>query len=112
MEPLTKLLKNHIKWRWEKEQQEPFEDLKRRLTTAPISACPYFNKLFTLQTDASESGVGAALVQNADGQDRVIAYTSRTLSATKCHCSVIEKECLSRGKDEALSGEIPLHHHD
>ena len=45
----------------------------------------------TLQTDASEKGLGAVLIQN--GQP--VAFASRTLSKTEQRYATIEKECLA-----------------
>ena len=45
----------------------------------------------TLQTDASDKGLGAFLLQN--GQS--VAFASRTLSKTEQRYATIEKECLA-----------------
>lgn len=37
------------------------------------------HKLFILDTDASDTGIGAVLLQVQDGHERVIAYTSKML---------------------------------
>lgn len=93
--PLTRLLKKSVKWSWTKEQQQAFDQLKKCLTEVPILACPDFSRPFVLQTDASDHGLGAALIQNGSSGDHVIAYASRTLTATERKFSVTEKECLA-----------------
>ena len=49
-----------------------------------------------LQVDASEEGLGGALLQpNADGKLQPVAFTSNSLSSTEQHYSQLEKECLA-----------------
>lgn len=93
--PLTALLKKRRKWHWSNEEQEAFDALKTRLSTAPVLAPPDFTREFTLQTDASKDGLGAVLTQDFDDQERVIAYASRTLNKAEVNYSTTEKECLA-----------------
>ncbi|KAH8408196.1 hypothetical protein KR222_007381, partial [Zaprionus bogoriensis] len=67
--------------------------LKDKLTSAPVLACPDFAEKFTLQTDASDHGLGAVLTQQIDGEERVIAYASRKLIKAEENYSATEKEC-------------------
>ena len=54
-------------------------------------SCP-----FILQTDASEVGVGAVLIQiDAEGCDHPVAYFSRKLLPREQKYATIEKECLA-----------------
>ncbi|XP_043867322.1 uncharacterized protein LOC122757821 [Drosophila mojavensis] len=92
VQPMTALLKKGRKWEWGTPQQAAFEDLKRKLTEAPVLACPDFNKRFTLQTDASDHGLGAVLTQEEDGQERVVAYASRRLAPSEVNYTTTEKE--------------------
>ena len=66
-------------FKWTGDCQEAFENLKRTLTSAPVLAYPDFSKAFILQTDASLEGFGAVLAQEHDGQERVVAFASRSL---------------------------------
>lgn len=93
--PLTKLLKKHNRFKWTEEQTTAFDRLKTCLTEAPVLACPDFEKPFTLQTDASDLGLGVALTQNLQGGDHIIAYASRTLTPAERNFSVTERECLA-----------------
>ena len=45
----------------------------------------------TLQVDASQMGVGAAILQN----DELVTYASKAVTATDSKCSNIERELLS-----------------
>ena len=51
--------------------QQSFEELKDRLTSAPVLALPNGRDGFVVYSDASRQGLGCVLMQN----DRVIAYT-------------------------------------
>ena len=55
--------------------QQSFEELKDRLTSAPILALPNGRDGFVVYSDASRQGLGCVLMQNG----RVIAYAFRQL---------------------------------
>lgn len=93
--PLTQLLKKNIRWEWGQSQEAAFKEIKRLLTSTPILARPDFSLPFTLCTDASNVGLGAVLTQIQNGEERVIAYSSRTLSSAEQNYSVTERECLA-----------------
>ena len=52
-----------------------FDELKKRLTTAPVLTLPDLSKRFTVYCDASKDGLSCVLMQ----EGRVIAYASRQL---------------------------------
>ncbi|KAL9705774.1 hypothetical protein quinque_009292 [Culex quinquefasciatus] len=93
--PITDLLtKENKRFTWTKEAEDGFRELKAVLTSAPILGNPDFSKLFTIESDASDRAVGAALVQEQDGVTRVISYFSKKLNRTQRRYSAVEKECL------------------
>ena len=73
--PLTKLTRKDIKYDWVDACQQSFEELKGRLTSAPVLALPNGRDEFVVYSDTSRQGLGCVLMQN----DRVIAYASRQL---------------------------------
>ena len=93
--PLYRLTERGREFIWTTECEAAFLKLKSRLVSAPILAFPDFTKMFILDTDASQSGVGAVLSQLHDGQERVVAYASRVLSKAERQYSVTRKELLA-----------------
>ena len=73
--PLTKMTRKDIKYDCVDACQQSFEELKVRLTSAPVLALPNGRDGFVVYSDASRQGFGCALMKN----DRVIAYASRQL---------------------------------
>ena len=73
--PLTKLTRKYVMYDWVDACQQSFEELKSRLTSAPILALPNGRDGFMVYSDTSWQGLGGVLMQN----DRVIAYASRQL---------------------------------
>jgi len=78
--PLTELLQKDTEWSWTEKQEESFQKLKEALTKAPLLQYPDFTQPFIVTTDASGYAIGAILSQGKLGQDRPIAYASRTLN--------------------------------
>nr|KAG5702247.1 hypothetical protein BaRGS_030602 [Batillaria attramentaria]KAG5708459.1 hypothetical protein BaRGS_026186 [Batillaria attramentaria] len=64
---------------WNQHCSEAFQELKRRLTTAPVLGYPDFTRPYVLEIDASFQGLGAVLSQEQDGRKVVIGYASRGL---------------------------------
>ena len=56
---------------------------------------PDFSKPLLLDTDASDTGIGAVLSQVVDGKERVISYASRTLSRAERRYCVTRRELLA-----------------
>jgi len=89
--PLTELLKKNVPFVWTPVTQQAFETLKLSLTSAPVLALPDFQHAFVLETDASDFGIGAVLMQN----NHPIAFLSQALSTRNAALSTYEKECLA-----------------
>jgi hypothetical protein len=73
--PLTQLLKKDKKFEWTKKCEQSFQELKKRLVSAPILTMPDITNSFDVYCRASKLGLGSVLMQ--DG--KVIAYLSRQL---------------------------------
>ena len=69
---------------WSDDCQKAFDELKKLCTSAPVLAYANYKKEFQLHTDASELGMGGVLYQKDDqGNQRVIAYASQSLTQTE-----------------------------
>ena len=73
--PMTKLLRKNTPFEWTDKCEASFQELKTRLTTAPILAVPETGKDYTVYCDASKNGLGCVLMQDR----KVITYGSRQL---------------------------------
>jgi hypothetical protein len=90
-------MKKGTPWHWDEPQQRAFETLKSKMCEKPVLANPDPKKTFYLQTDASTSGAGVVLSQEADGtkKRRPIAYFSCTYSPAEANYDIYEKKFLA-----------------
>ncbi|XP_062528800.1 retrovirus-related Pol polyprotein from transposon 17.6 [Bombyx mori] len=94
-QPLTKLTRKNESWRWDSQQQEAFQCLKDRLTSAPILVQADYTKPFVLRTDASNYALGAVLLQGEGIDEKPIEYASRLLIPAEKNYTTTEKEALA-----------------
>ncbi|KAL9978343.1 hypothetical protein ACROYT_G015844 [Oculina patagonica] len=90
-EPLRRLDDKEVEWCWLEQHQKAFTTIKQYLADAPVLKYYDVNEEVTIQCDASETGLGAVLVQK--GQP--IAFASRALTDTETRYAQIEKELLA-----------------
>src|SRR4051812_47556418 len=81
----------HITFVWGKAQQKAFDELKKRLTEAPLLALPDFTKTFEIECDASGIGIGGDLMQNGCP----IAYHSERVDGARLNYPIYDKELFS-----------------
>jgi hypothetical protein len=89
--PLTSLLKKHSLFIWTSAQETSFQELKSALSSTLVLALPNFDRPFSLETNASGTGIGAVLMQ--DGHP--LAFVSKALSPKHQGLSTYEKEYLA-----------------
>ena len=89
--PLRELTQKNTEWVWDQPQQDTFEALKQAVASTPVLRYYSLDDEVTLQCDASQHGLGAALLQ--DGQP--VAYASRALTSAETRYAQIEKELLA-----------------
>lgn len=73
--PLTRLTRKDTPFAWTPDCERSFQELKCRLTSAPVLALPNPDMAFEVYCDASGQGLGCVLMQCK----KVVAYASRQL---------------------------------
>jgi ribonuclease HI len=73
--PLTAFTRKNAQYECSEECEASFQELKRRLVTAPMLTRPMESVGYEVYTDASQKGLGCILMQ----QGRVVSYASRKL---------------------------------
>ena len=73
--PMTRLTQKWVKFEWDDLWEKAFQDLKRRLTLAPILIVSEQGQRYTVYCDASKDGLRCVLMQPG----RFVAYGSRQL---------------------------------
>ena len=85
---MNDLTKKNVPFVWAKAQEDAFNELKRRLTEAPLLVLPDFSKTFEIECDASGLGIGGVLMQNR----RPVAYHSEKLDGARLNYPIYDKE--------------------
>lgn len=94
--PLTDLLKKNTKFVWTEKENNAFEELKKILTSNPITMHPDFSQEFQIHCDSSNYAIGSSLMQYDDkGHLKPIAYFSRKLKGAELNYATVEKEALA-----------------
>ncbi|XP_023765790.1 uncharacterized protein LOC111914248 [Lactuca sativa] len=85
--PITDCIKGS-QFKWTLAANSAFEELKKRVSRAPVLALPNFNLAFQVECDTSGVGIGGVLSQ----ADRPIAFFSEKLNETRLKYSTYDKE--------------------
>ena len=92
--PLNEL-KGKKEWKWEKEHQEAFEELKEKITSQPVLVLPKREGKFRVETDASGHAIGGVLSQDQEGKWKPIAFLSRMMQPAERNYKIYDKELLA-----------------
>lgn len=94
--PLTRLTRKDTPFVWGKDQQNAFQEMKERFTTAPVLTTYDYDKPTTMETDASDFAIGSCLSQpDQNGKLHPTAFYSRTMTAPELNYDIHDKELLS-----------------
>ena len=75
-------------------RKDAYRTLKHAIDSKPLLMLPNVDEVFILRTNASDVGLGAALLQHSDGQIFPVAYASTKLLDRKRRYYVMDRECL------------------
>jgi hypothetical protein len=94
--PLNELLRAHTPFKWTTECDDAFNAAKAHLLADTLLTHYDVNKPLRLACDASQYGIGAVLSHIMEnGDERPIAFASRTLTVSERNYAQLQKEALS-----------------
>lgn len=93
--PIRKLLRKNHRFQWTATCESAFLKLKAEMCSERV-LIPYDPGLpIVLTSDASPVGIAAVLSHIIDGQERPVAYVSRSLTASERNYSQLDREALA-----------------
>ena len=92
LKPIYDLTRKGRQFIWGNEQQQAFDEIKRRLQRPPVLHLPDRHGHFQLYSDTSKFATGSALYQIQNGQPRLIAYASKRMPEAAKNYSITELE--------------------
>ena len=96
LKQLHNLLRAGEKWVWSEECESVFQESKSELLTNRVLVHYDSKRALKLDCDASQYGVGAVLSHVMDnGEERPIAFVSRSLTKSETNYAQLEKEALA-----------------
>jgi len=81
----------NTEWIWSDSQEKAWNEIKMAITQAPVLRYYSLKDEVTLQCDASDTGLGAALLQ----LQQPVSFSSRALTQTETRYAQIEKGLLA-----------------
>nr|GEV41731.1 hypothetical protein [Tanacetum cinerariifolium] len=104
---MTHLLEKNSPFIFSNDCIQAFQNLKKKLTEAPILIALNWDQPFELMCDASDFAVGAVLGQRIEKHFRPIHYASKTMTQAESNYTTTEKEMLAVAADHLSRLENP-----
>ena len=95
LRPFDNILRQQNNFEWNTEHQARFEEIKKLLTEQISNTIPDPNQPFYAMCDASNFGIGAALLQSHNGTNKMnlISANSRLFTQAELRLSTLMREC-------------------
>jgi transposase InsO family protein len=94
--PLHALFQKDHKWDWTENEQTAFKVLKWQVSQAPVLIHANPEKMFRMETNASNYAYGAVLSQKqTNGQHHPIGYMSKSMNPAERNYGIPDKEALA-----------------
>ena len=95
LRPFYNILRQQNNFEWTTEHQTRFEEIKKLLTEQISNTNPDPNQPFYAMCDASNFGIGAALLQSHSGTSKMnlISANSRLFTQAELRLSTLMREC-------------------
>ena len=95
LRPFYNILRQQNNFEWTTEHQTRFDEIKKLLTEQISNTIPDSNQLFYAMCDASNFGIGAALLQSHSGTNKMnlISANSRLFTQAELRLSTLMREC-------------------
>ena len=92
--PLNKF-KGKKEWKWEKEHQEAFKELKEKITSQPVLILLKREGKLQIKTDALRHTIRGVLFQEQKEKWRPIMFLSKMMQLAKRNYEIYDKELLT-----------------
>lgn len=93
LQPLNQLLQKNQEFKWSSQCEQAFNKVKDSLSSSNVFVHYDPSLPVILENDTSQYGIGAVVLHRfPNGDERPIAYASRSLNSSKRNYSQIEKE--------------------
>ncbi len=91
-EPLIRLTRKDVEWRWGEEEIAALESLKKALVDATFLSIPDYTHPFRMRVDSSDFAAGYYLYQTIGGKQRIIGFGGKTYNACQRNYAPGHKE--------------------
>ena len=92
LKPIYDLTRKGRPFNWVKEQQDSFEEIKRRLIKPPVLHMPNKTERFHLYSETSKFATGSTLYQIQNGKPKLIVHFGKRLPEAAKSYSITELE--------------------